>query len=176
MIPEPQSRTAMLRGLQDEIESALGENAWLFPERRSVGGFYGTGSLVIVGLRPGMGSFADVGENKLFYEILAEEGLERAHLTNYIKTRGRKGDPLPDDLVVHQGFFRRELDIVLGRDCVATMGQDAHEVLGEYLKSIGRQPIFRLVQYASMKYGSEDRFRAEIRSLAQLVQRNGCQP
>ena len=121
MIPTPLSPTQMLHRLQEQVISEI-KDAWLFPQRRAVSGFLGTGPIVFVGWRPSFSPFADDGANRLFYDILTEFGLENAHLTNVVKSRGQKDEADPVDFASHEDIFWRELEIVSGAGAVVPMG------------------------------------------------------
>jgi len=135
MIPTPLPATQLLHQLQQRIVVEL-KNAWSFPQRRVVSGFLGTGPVVIVGWRPSFSPFPDDGANRLFYDILTEFGLENAHLTNVVKSRGRKGEPDPVEFASHEEIFWRELEIVSGLRSVAPMG-DAYERVAGLLLNRG---------------------------------------
>ena len=101
MIPNPLPAAQLLHQLQKRIIAAV-KDAWIFPQRRAVSGFLGTGPIVLVGWRPSFSPFPDDGANKLFYDIPTEFGLENAHLTNVVKSRGRKGESDPEDFASHE--------------------------------------------------------------------------
>ena len=173
MLPNPPSKQLLLHQLQERIQSTV-QDAWFFPQRGTITGFLGTGPMVIVGRRPAWSTFADEGANHLFYEILCEFGLENAHLTNFLKSRGRRGDPDPPDREVQEAFFDEELQIISPPCLVASMG-DAYDPVSAFLISKDASVIARLPQYASMNYGSAqvDSFRRAIEQLANTSRRNG---
>ena len=173
MLPNPPSKHLLLHQLQERIQSTI-QDAWFFPQRGTVAGFLGVGPVVIVGRRPAWSTFSDEGENRLFYEILGEFGLENAHLTNFLKSRGKREDPDPPDREVQEAFFDEELRIISPPCLVAPMG-DAYNQVSAFLLSKGASVIARLPQYASMKYGPErvDRFRTAVEQLANTARRNG---
>jgi hypothetical protein len=172
MIPPPDSRAELLHQLQLHISAEI-EDAWLFPQRRAVSGFLGTLPIVIVGWRPSPSTFPDDGANRLFYDILTEYGLENAHLTNVVKSRGRKGEPDPEDFASHVEIFRRELEIVSGQRGVAPLG-DAYDRVAALLLEQGVKPIYRLRHYAAMNYGPDQvaAFRSAVADLAAIARRN----
>lgn len=171
MFSNPLPPGLLLRQLQEEIQSTI-VDSWLFPQRGTIAGFLGAGPVVIVGRRPGLGDFRDESA-ELFYGILAEFGLENAHLTNFIKSRGKREDPDPSDRDVHERFFNRELEIISAKYAVATMG-DAYDQVSAFLFTKGVRPVARLPQYASMKYGAGQvaKFRTAIQQLASMARRN----
>ncbi len=169
MIPPPLSKAQLLHQLQQRILAEV-KDPWLFPQRGTVSGFLGTGPIVIVGWRPAWSSFPDEGANKLFYDILKENDIEDAHLTNIVKSRGRRDEPDPEDLAFHEEIFWRELEIISAQYAVAPMG-NAYDRVAALLMTKGVKPIARLPQYASMNYGS-DRvavFRSAIADLAKVA-------
>ena len=173
MIPPLLPPAELLRQLKTRIESEI-ENFWLYPARRAVKGFFGTAPITIVGWRPSWSSFPDEGANKLYYDILTGCGLENAHLTNFVKSRGRKDDPDPTDMRLHEEIFLRELEIVSGYRAVVPMGP-AYEKVSGLLSAHGIRPIYRLRQYASMNYGADkvEEFRHETNELSAIARREG---
>lgn len=171
MIPTPLTAEQLLQQLQQRITTEI-KDAWLFPQRRAVTGFFGTGPIVIVGWRPSPSPFPDDGANRLFYDILTEHGLENAHLTNVVKSRGRKSQSDPEDFALHEEIFWRELEIVSGLHAVAPMGS-AYDRVAALLLKRGAKPIYRLRQYASMNFDPDQAaaFRSEIADLATIGRR-----
>jgi hypothetical protein len=108
---------------------------------------------------------------RLFYDILTQSGLENAHLTNVVKSRGRTGESDPEDFASHEEIFWRELEIVSGVHAVVPMGT-AHDRVSALLLKRGAKPIYRLRSYASMNCGQEGAFRDEIAGLATIARRN----
>lgn len=172
MIPAPLSRIQLLHKLEQRINTEV-QDPWLFPQRGAVSGFLGTAPIVLVGWRPSWSSFPNEGANKLFYEILTEFGLENAHLTNAIKSRGHKDEPDPRNLELHEEIFIRELEILNASHGVVTMGGSRERVAGILLKR-GAKVLCHLPQYASMNYGVSQiaAFRKAIEDLAAIARRN----
>jgi hypothetical protein len=172
MIPTPLPAAQLLYELRQRINTEA-KDAWLFPQRRTVGGFLGTGPVVIVGWRPSLSQFPDEGANRLFYDILIEFGLENAHLTNVVKSRGHRGEPDPEDLALHAEMFWRELEIISAQQAVAPMGE-AYDRVATMLLARGAKPVARLPHYASMNYGADRvvAFRSGIAELAAVARRN----
>jgi hypothetical protein len=173
MIPSPLSKAQLLHQLEQRITTEI-KDAWLFPQRGAVSGFLGTAPIVIVGWRPAWSTFANEGANKLFYEILKDFGLENAHLTNIIKSRGHKDEPDPSNFALHEEIFIRELEILDAWHGVAPMGR-SYERVAALISNLGTKPIYRLPMYASMDFGPDriDIFRKAIKDLAAIAQRNG---
>ena len=172
MIPNPLSPAQLLHELKQRIMTEI-KDAWLFPQRRVVSGFMGTGPIVIVGWRPSWSLFEDDGANRQFYEILTDHGLENAHLTNIVKSRGRKGESDPLDFALHEEIFWRELEIISASFAVVPMG-DAYDRVAELLISRGVKPLAHLPQYASMNYGPDRvaAFRNAVSQVATVAQRH----
>ncbi len=173
MIPTPLSKPQLLHQLERQIAKEV-KDYWLFPQRGAVSGFLGTAPIVIVGWRPAWSSFPDEGANKLFYEILSQSGLHNAHLTNFIKSRGHKDEPDPENLTLHQDIFMRELEILNAWHGVVPMGS-AYERITPLMLNRGSKPLFRLPQYASMNYGASQisTFRRGIEDLARVAAEKG---
>lgn len=172
MIPNPLPAPQLLHQLKQHITTEI-KDAWLFPQRRVVSGFLGTGPIVIVGWRPSWSPFSDDGANRQFYEILTEHGLEDAHLTNIVKSRGHKGEADPLDFALHEEIFWRELEVISAPFAVVPMG-DAYDRVADLLISRGIKPLARLPQYASMNYGPErvTAFRSTVAQVAAVARRN----
>jgi hypothetical protein len=169
MIPSPLSKAQLLHQLEQRITTEV-KDAWLFPQRGVVSGLLGTAPIVIVGWRPSWSPFPNEGANKLFYEILTEFGLENAHLTNVIKSRGHKDEPDPDNYAIHENIFVRELEILGCPHGVAPMGR-SYERVAALISKLGTKPIYRLPMDASMDFGLEriDIFRKAIKDLAAIA-------
>jgi hypothetical protein len=174
MIPTPLPTTQLLHQLQQHVTTGI-KDAWLFPPRHGVSGFGGTLPVVIVGWRPARNSFPDDGANRLFYDILAKNDLENAHLTNVVKSQGDKNEPDPEDFASHEEIFWRELEIVSGHHGVAPLGT-AYDRVAALLMKRGLKPIYRLPHYASMNYepvlDKVEAFRSAVVELAAIAQRN----
>ena len=170
MIPSPLPPAQLLHQLEQSITKEV-QNAWLFPQRRAVAGFLGTGPLVLVGWRPTFSPFPDNGANRGFYDVLTEFGLENAHLTNVVKSRGHAGQSDPCDFALHEEVFWRELEIVSGLHTVVPMGT-AYDPVSALLLTRGAKPIYRLRSYYSTNLGQAKTFRDEIGELAAIARRN----
>jgi uracil-DNA glycosylase family 4 len=106
-----------LEALQQEILAAI-PNPWLFPSRGKVQGFLGAGSVMFVAERPSTGGFGGTADH-LLYSLLEKHGAADGHITDVIKTRGKVGDPYPEDISAHRRIFNREVEIVQPRLIVA---------------------------------------------------------
>ena len=62
------------------------------------------------------------------YPLLEETGNDNAHLTDVIKTRGKVGQPYPEEIAPHRHFFDREMEIVRPRLIIA-FGQKVYDML-----------------------------------------------
>ena len=120
------TKVRQLELLRNEIVSAI-LNPWLFPTRGKVKGFIGAAEVMFVGERPSTGSFGGPSDD-LLYACLEKHGAADAHLTDVIKSRGKVGEPYPDDMGPHRRFFDREIEIVHPRLVVA-FGQKVYDLL-----------------------------------------------
>lgn len=103
---------------------------WFYPPykgRKKVKGFFGTGEVMFVCLRPSTRG-GEIPDSKLerFYELLEEEGFENAHITDLVKCRGPAKD-IPDyyfqNCISH---LREEIDVLKPKMIVA-VGREAQE-------------------------------------------------
>jgi len=114
-----------LEALRKEILSTI-PNAWLFPTKGKVQGFMGTSPVVFVAERPATGSFRGPGDR--LYALLEKSGAANSHLTDVIKSRGKVGQPYPEDISPHRQIFDREMKIVRPHLIVA-FGQKVYDLL-----------------------------------------------
>lgn len=140
-------RTKLIE-LQAEIYAMI-DKAWLFPSNGNVQGFLGTGPIMIVAERPSTGTFFRTSD-RLLYALMEKYGAANAHLTDVIKSRGKVGDPYPDDIRADRVFFDRELEIVQPKRIV-TFGQKVHNLLQFTLAGSGI-PVVQTWHYASGRY------------------------
>jgi uracil-DNA glycosylase family 4 len=125
MTTEP-SKSRLLGTLREEIFSTI-SNPWLFPTRDSVKGFMGTGPVMFVGERPSTGNFGGTAD-RLLYSLLERYNAANAHLTDVIKSRGKVGEPYPEDIAPHRRIFDREIEIIKPR-LIITFGQKVYDLL-----------------------------------------------
>ena len=118
-------KTRKLEALRKEILSTI-PDAWLFPTEGKVQGFMGTSPVVFVAERPATGFFR--GPVGLLYSLLEKSGAANSHLTDVIKSRGKVGQPYPEDISPHRQIFDREIEIVRPHLIVA-FGQKVYDLL-----------------------------------------------
>jgi uracil-DNA glycosylase family 4 len=151
-----------LEALRDEILARLPE-AWLFPPEGNVQGFVGTSPVMFVAERPSTAKgFSGPGKSFL-YPLLEETGNANAHLTDVIKTRGKVGQPYPEEIAPHRHFFDREIEIVRPRLIVA-FGQKVYDLLQFSLadRGIKIQQVWHY-SYAARWPKKRDAFRTQVR-------------
>jgi uracil-DNA glycosylase len=139
-----------LADLQREILATI-PNPWLFPSRGKVQGFLGVGVVMFVAERPSTGSFGGTADH-LLYSLLEKYGAADGHLTDVIKTRGRVGDPYPEDISSHRRVFDREVEIVKPRLIVA-FGPKVHDLL--LFTLAGTIPIHCVWHYSYTRRGPD---------------------
>lgn len=122
-----------LAALRQEILSAI-PNAWLFPTQRGVQGFMGTSPVMFVAERPATGPFSP--STVRLYGLLEKNGAANSHLTDVIKSRGKVGEPYPEDMSAHRRIFDREIEIVRPHLIVA-FGQKVYDLLQFHLAGSG---------------------------------------
>ena len=86
-----------LRRLMKKIESCREEDCsardrgvWFFESMGRVKGFLGTSRIMFIAPKPSTGTFPS-DNDKLFYELLEKHDLQDAHITDWVKCRGRSG-------------------------------------------------------------------------------------
>ncbi len=92
--------------------------------------------MIIVAERPTRAKGFSGAAKSLLYPLLEETGNANAHLTDVVKTRGKIGEPYPEDIGEHRRFFDREIEIVQPRLIVA-FGKKVHNLLQFYLAGHG---------------------------------------
>lgn len=124
-----------LEQLAQEIAATI-PDPWLFPPGdrlqpglpgRTVQGFLGTGPIMRVSERPSTGKFGGLAD-RLLYGVLEELGATNAHLTDVIKSRGKVGEPYPEDIAPHHRVFDREIEIIRPRRIIV-FGQKVRDLL-----------------------------------------------
>lgn len=170
------SKRARLTGLREQIETALQEKAWLFPEVGKVQGFLGTGEPMFVAERPSTGNFGGPSD-RLLYELLEKLRLGNSHLTDVIKSRGKVRDPYPEDMRFHKQVFDEELKIV--RPCtIIAFGQKVYDLLQFALAGSGIK-IRQVYHYAYARRGAkkaalfERQLRAALSEASEKDKRKG---
>ena len=85
---------------------------WRFPDEEVVQGFFGTGPVFIVGIRPSTSEWGPKHPHRrFFYDLLARIGAANAHLTDVYKRRGHSKDievELEEDFQEHLLFFEEK--------------------------------------------------------------------
>ena len=115
-----------LEKLNAQIERTLSDS-WVFPTYGNVKGFLGTIDVMFVAERPSTGKFPSRSD-LLLYATLEKYGVADAHLTDVIKTRGKGGEPYPDDIEPHRKVFKSEIEII--KPClVVVFGQKTYDLL-----------------------------------------------
>lgn len=140
-----------LEQLAAEVQSAIPDH-WFFPTLGNVQGFLGTGPVMAVGERPSTGK-AGGPADRLLYRVLEECGAADAHLTDVIKSRGKVGEPYPEDMSAHRRVFDREIEIVRP-DRIIAFGQKVYDLLQFTLAGSGIR-IGRVWHYSYTRRGQD---------------------
>jgi uracil-DNA glycosylase len=143
------SKRTALEKLAQDIERMI-PNHWLFPTRGKVQGFFGTGLIMFVGERPSTGNFGG-GADLLLYRTLERLGAADSHLTDVIKSRGKVGEPYPEDMGPQRRIFDLEMEIIQPRKII-TFGQKVHDLLQFFLAGSGVK-IIQVWHYAYTRRG-----------------------
>lgn len=148
-----------LEALRKEILSTI-PRPWLFPTRKKVQGFMGTSPVMLVAERPSTGNFGGPSDS-LLYAILEKSGAANSHLTDVIKSRGKVGEPYPEDMGPHRQVFDREVEIVRPHLIVA-FGQKVYDLLQFSLAGSGVK-IRQVWHYSYMRWpGRRAAFETQI--------------
>lgn len=164
-----------LSDLKKEIEKCRkckNPAPWSFPKRNNVAGVLGDSDIMFVGDRPSTGEWDKA--NELFYDLLRNNGFERAHLTDITKC-GRKVkqkvslEEIRNCLV----YFERELAIIRPRAIVA-LGNKTHTMLQGLLPALWKQDVqlekIWHYSYAS-RFKKEEEYEARFRELKRKLDR-----
>jgi uracil-DNA glycosylase len=161
MNPDTLKRRA-LEALAGKIKSQL-PNTYLFQPRGSVQGFFGTSQVMLVAERPSTAEGPVSGAAKsLLYPLLEETGNANAHLADLIKTRGKRGEPYPENIAPHRHFFDREIEIVRPH-LIVLSHQKVYDLLLFHLAGRGIK-IRKVWHYAYARYASrQEAFKKQLR-------------
>lgn len=140
-----------LEQLAVEVRDTIPDH-WFFPSRGTVQGFMGTGPVMVVGERPSTGNFGGPADH-LLYQVLEEFGAAESHLTDVIKSRGKVGEPYPDDMSAHRRIFDREIEIVRPGRIIA-FGQKVYDLLQFSLAGSGIK-ITQVWHYSYTRRGQD---------------------
>ena len=145
------TKIQQLELLRDEIEDSM-TNAWLFPTRELVQGFFGAGPVMFVGERPSTGNFNDKPA-RFLYSLLEKHGVPNAHLTDVIKTRAVVNELYPKDMSPHWHILNREIEIIQPRIVIA-FGPKVYNLL-QLTLSVHKFPLKQIHHYASARWGAD---------------------
>ena len=150
---EIDSKRERLKQLKKEIEAMISD-AWLFPidpRVPKVQGFLGPGPIMFVGERPSTGRFGGPSDERL-YNLLVELEMEDSHLTDVIKSRGKVGEPYPEEMSPHKEAFDKEIEIIQPC-CIITFGQKVFDLLRFSLAGSGIK-MYQVHHYAYARRGA----------------------
>jgi hypothetical protein len=141
---------------------------WFFPgeEKTKVQGFLGTGKIFIVGVRPSNSSWDENHEHRrAFYDLLAAEGAQDCHLTDFYKRRAPAGAspkqiPSEEDFDEHLKVFHEEVELLRPSKILA-MGV-ASDLLKMHIKLSIK--ITKVMHFGAVYYGKRVEFEARLRS------------
>lgn len=159
------SKRRRLQALYQEIRATI-PDPWVFPTKGTVKGFMGTGAIMFVAERPSTGHFPSRADG-LLYSLLEKYGVSDSHLTDVIKSRGKVGEPYPDDIALHRRVFDREIEIVCPRLIVA-FGQKVSDLL-QFSLAGSRTTIRQVWHYSYAQRWPEARkkFESQLREALQ---------
>ncbi len=155
---------ARLDRLKREIDTI--PNTWTFPAKRKVHGFLGAGPLMFVGERPSTGKGSGPAD-RVLYDLLEKLSIGDSHLTDVITSRGKVGEPYPEDMGLHKRIFDRELRIVRPHTIIA-FGPKVYDLLQFSLAGKGIT-IRQVYHYAYSRRGADKaaRFDKQFREVVQ---------
>lgn len=145
------TRRRRLEALRKEIMASI-PNPWLFPAQGGVQGFMGVARVMFVAERPSTGHFGGHAD-RLLYALLKKCRVADSHLTDAIKSRGKVGEPYPDDMASHRRIFDREIEIV-GPRLIIAFGQKVYDLLQFALAGSGIR-IRQVWHYSYARRGRE---------------------
>jgi len=111
-----ESRYALLE-LKNEVEAcrrdcpSRGKGAWFFESMGRVKGFLGTSRIMFIAPKPSTGTFPSPND-ELFYELLEKHNLQNAHITDWIKCRGKSGSQRDAEFANCLDFLLEEKRII----------------------------------------------------------------
>ena len=140
---------------------------WFFPseQKTRVQGFLGTGRIFIVGVRPSKCEWEEDHPNRrALYDLLATEGAENYHLTDFFKRRAFAGEPSEEmlrenDFDEHLQVFHREIEL-LRPLAILAMG-DAFDLVKTHT-NLGIK-ITKVMHFGAVRYGKLVEFQARLR-------------
>ena len=141
-------------------------DAWFFCRYGSVLGFWGQHQAMIVCPKPSTGQFPSK-RDEMFYSILTRTCFSRAHLTDFIKCRGRSGSETEKEFENCSVFFRRELEVVNPKVIIA-VGDKAYQRLAR-MKDL-RCNVEKIWHYA-YRFKSEKEVARRIEEQLNLIRR-----
>ena len=172
-------KTQKLRQLAEEVHAQRGW--WLFPSEPLVKGFMGLGSFFIVGDQPSTDPWpVEHPHRRAYYDLLADEGVGEAHLTDLYKKRGQAGElknGLPADFQEHLQFFLKEVDL-LQPTTILAMGKDAYNLLRRHTPKLSKR-CFRVWHFGAVRHGNLEEFQTSLRNgikIAKAREKAGLKP
>ena len=162
-----ETKSDQLISLQAEITATF-TNPWLFPAIEPVQGFLGAGQIMFVGERPSTGKFNGPSA-RLLYSLLEKYGVSDAHLTDVIKTRGKAGEPYPEDMALHRRIFDREVEIV-EPNLIIAFGPKVYDLLQFSLAGSGIK-IRTVWHYSYTRRGNnkQDAFDEQVKNALTII-------
>ena len=171
--------TQKLRQLAEEAHAQKGW--WLFPSEPLVKGFMGLGRFFVVGDQPSTDPWpVEHPHRRAYYDLLADEGVGDAHLTDLYKKRGQAGElknGLPTDFQEHLEFFLKEVDI-LQPTTILAMGKDAYNLLRQHTPKLYKR-CFRVWHFGTVRRGKLEEFQTSLRNgikIAKTREKAGLKP
>jgi len=152
-------KIAKLRKLRTKIESELGEgNSWFHKdEERIIKGFLGASDLIIIGDRPATRKKRDKFID-LLYETLVENRLEDAHLTDFIKRRGKAGKWSIEDMKESLQFLNKELEIVFSKGepwRIICLGDRVYNWVCPFIASLNVEANIQKSRHYACRFGKK---------------------
>ena len=124
--------------------------------------------------------FVEHPHRRAYYDLLADEGVGEAHLTDLYKKRGQAGElknGLPADFQEHLQFFLKEVDL-LQPTTILAMGKDAYNLLRRHTPKLSKR-CFRVWHFGAVRHGNLEEFQTSLRNgikIAKARENAGLKP
>lgn len=169
-----------LMALRNEIRNAP-EN-WTYPEdaTRGVGGFLGTAKVWFVGKQPSTGqSPGSCPSLSSFYQVLKENGLSEAHLTDLVKEVSKSKFKLSESKIKsHRHWMKSEIDL-LQPILVVALGGETYDHLRLWKYGFEGAAIIEIHHYA-IRYAkteelerNREKLTEEVKQVATIAKKLG---
>jgi len=163
------------------VRNWYNEDPWFFPpsENGKVKGFFGTGKVFFVCLRPSLSGKIPNYALLRFYGLIEKYGFGDAHMTDLIKCRAKAGEMTNKD-IEHAlknclTYLKEEIEI-LKPNLVIAVGSSVYEKLIDYREALGLTSTTRIEKMTHFSYryakGMEEMLDRELREIKARSQKS----